>query len=107
ISSEGGTPPVPDPESDEALVAEIERQFGLYEARQLQDAFALESPEYREDDNVPLLPAPGRRQTVAFAPMRIGSGGAGAAPPEYNADSVGRRGVGSPRTQSVSLTLFA
>ena len=106
ISAEGGTPPVADPESDEALVAEIERQFGLYEARQLQDALALESPEYQEDyDNAPLL-GPQRRMTVA-APMNSGRGNDGGAPPEYQADSGFARRVGGPRTQSVSLLLFA
>jgi hypothetical protein len=75
ISAEGGIPRSPaDPESDEALVAEIERQFGWYEARQLQelnfelglDVGAVESPEYEEQEReqTPLLAAP-RRQTVA------------------------------------------
>ena len=106
ISAEGGMPPVADPESDEALISEIERQFGLYEARQLQDALALDTPQYQEDDNAPLLP-PGRRQTMA-APMSAGRD-QGGAPPEYHATSGGvdRRLVGGPRTQSVSQVLFA
>ena len=102
ISAEGGTPPIADPESDAALMAEIERQFGLYEARQLQDSLALESPSYQEEEDMtPLLP-PMRRQTLA-APLNSG------APPEYHADggfASGRR-VGGPRTQSVSAMLFA
>ena len=102
VSSEGGTRPASDPESDEALVAEIERQFGIYEARQLQDAYALESPEYAEDAEMPLLAQ--RRQTMAAVGMGLGAReGAGGAPPEYNADGgFARRAGMTPRTQSVS-----
>jgi hypothetical protein len=100
ISAEGSRPRVVDPESDEALVAEIERQFGIYEARQIQDALALEVPSY-EDDSAPLLSSE-RRQTFA-APSMV----AGGAPPEYHADGGIQRRVGGPRTQSVSVLLFA
>jgi hypothetical protein len=112
ITSDGGTPPIPDPESDEAIVAEIERQFGLYEVRQLQDALAQESPSYeRYEDSAPLLSVEQRRQTVAAPFLSAGHGhhgGAGpAAPPEYNADGGFARRVGGPRTTSVSPFVFA
>ena len=110
ISAEGGAPPVADPESDEALISEIERQFGLYEARQLQDALALEAPQYQEEeaDGASLLPPPARRQTMA-EPMSAGRD-QGGAPPEYHATGGGgvdRRLVGGPRTQSVSSYLLS
>jgi len=94
ISSEGGTPPAPAPESDEAIVAEIERQFGLYEARQLQDELGLESPIYEET----AAPA----TTMSMPTTRHASVDSGA-PPEYNAGSVLGRPRG-PRTQSVSIS---
>ena len=121
ISQEGGTPPAVVDESDEQIVAEIERQFGLYEQQQLEHELGLESPAYEVEDR-PLID---RRGTVA-GPIgimpRAGLGSipeqrrasqSNAPPPEYQSLGVNRRRtaenvrevqVGPARTQSVSAS---
>ncbi|RMZ76408.1 hypothetical protein DV737_g4855, partial [Chaetothyriales sp. CBS 132003] len=90
ISQEGGAPPEGLAENDEAMVAEIERQFGLYEQRQLEghDLDDLASP--------------------AESPVTMPEVGA---PPEYNAMGgflhrsarAGDVRVGGPRTSSLEV----
>ncbi|KIX07300.1 uncharacterized protein Z518_01953 [Rhinocladiella mackenziei CBS 650.93] len=118
ISSEGGTPPAPLQQSDAAIVAEIEQQFGLYEARQLEGlGLGLESPVYQETNST--TPLTGTRhlslansvQTPATTPT-LQSGVDSTAPPEYRVGSgfntySARDRPGGPRTQSVSLTVNA
>ena len=108
ISSEGGTAPEGMVEDEEGIVAEIERQFGVYEREQL-DEFEVQSPVYEEEEEEeerrPLVGGMGRRGTVAY----MGGGGAAAAvdgsapPPEYDATGAYRAGPGVPRTMSVSI----
>ncbi|RMZ89477.1 hypothetical protein DV736_g3293, partial [Chaetothyriales sp. CBS 134916] len=106
ISQEGGTPPEGAIENDEAIVAEIEHQFGLYEQRQLEgheddhDLDPAESPVYVEYGTRRTPIGVDRRNTVP----EVG------APPEYNAGGFmhpsGRSGevrVSGPRTSSVSV----
>ncbi|RMZ78425.1 hypothetical protein DV738_g3938, partial [Chaetothyriales sp. CBS 135597] len=99
ITQEGGTLPEQVAGSDEAIVAEIERQFGLYEQQDqaegnggalVDDSSEAHSPVYSYD--------PPRRNTVA----NVG------APPEYTAfgSALHRPGeirLDSPRTYSVSV----
>ena len=97
ISSEGGTPPDGMVEDEEGIVAEIERQFGVYEREQLGESeFEVQSPVYEEEERTPVS----RRGTVAYTG---GGGGDGGAPPEYNARGAYRVGGGGPRTMSVSI----
>ena len=57
VSAEGGVPPTRLHESDAAIAAEIEAQFGLYEARALRgevgDVVDGESPRYEEATATP------------------------------------------------------
>lgn len=125
ISAEGGERPVHGPESDEAILAEIEEQFGMYEARQLQEielqqelGLTLESPGYEEvvtSVTTPLLgtrhmslamPVERSRQVQSVSTQPIGA--MQSAPPEYHVGSgfntsSARDRLGGPRTTSVSL----
>lgn len=84
-------------EDEEGIVAEIERQFGVYEREQLGESeFEVQSPVYEEEERTPVS----RRGTVAYTG---GGGGDGGAPPEYNARGAYRVGGGGPRTMSVSI----
>lgn len=87
ISAEGGNPPEPVAESDEAMIAEIERQFGLYEGRQDTDELGVQTPVYEE---------------VVLNQTRHASLPSGA-PPEYRAFAGGLRGASGARTHSVSI----
>ncbi|RMD41055.1 hypothetical protein DV735_g4089, partial [Chaetothyriales sp. CBS 134920] len=98
ISQEGGTRPEHVAGSDEAIVAEIERQFGLYE----QQHEAESNADATVDQCSPVYSDfPGRRSTVA----NVG------APPEYSAFGgtlhrppiTGEIRVDTPRTYSVSV----
>ncbi|OAL39022.1 hypothetical protein AYO20_01773 [Fonsecaea nubica] len=118
VSAEGGTPPVQVQETDAAIAAEIEQQFGLYEARQLEEAgLGLESPMYEEPS--PAMLIPGTRHlsladhaaipSPSFTAPVLHSGVDAGAPPEYRAGSAfntysARDRPGGPRTQAVSLT---
>jgi len=121
ISAEGGTRPVPGPESDEAILAEIEEQFGMYEARQLRDidlqhelGLTLETPGYEEvvtSVTTPLLgtrhmslamPVENTRRQAPAAPAQPPSA-SDLAPPDYHVGSgfntySARDRAGSPRT---------
>jgi hypothetical protein len=111
ISSEGGTPPVEIQETEAAIAAEIEQQFGLYEARQLEEVgLGLESPVYEE--LAPESPIRGTRHMSLAEPMpssapMLQAGHDAGAPPEYRAGPFntysGRDRLGGPRTQAVSL----
>ena len=113
ISSEGGVPPIQLQETEATISAEIEQQFGLYEARQLEEAgLGLESPVYQEMAPEPLVPGT-RHLSLAHpsssspdAPL-LQSGVDSSAPPEYRAGAFAysaRNRPGRPRTQVVSLT---
>lgn len=100
ISAEGGTPPARLHESDAAIAAEIEHQFGLYEARQGgqgEFGFDGESPVYEESS--PLVGPHGTRHMSLAHAMHTGID-ATAPPPEYYS---ARDRPGGPTTQSVSL----
>lgn len=111
ISSEGGTSPVQILDTEAAIAAEIEQQFGLYEARQLEEAgLSLESPVYEE--TAPLVQGT-RHMSLAppssSSPPPLHSGVDSSAPPEYRAGPAfgtfsPRDRPGGPRTQAVSLT---
>lgn len=111
ISSEGGTPPSPlalsaagggdgmeiDEAEQAALLAEIERQFGL------DLAMGPESPHY--DDVAPLLHAQARHASIATStPTMVVAGRDQQAPPDYSANTVFSRvaRVGGARTTTVS-----
>jgi len=102
VSAEGGIPPARIEESDAVLAAEIEQQFGLYEARmgeQAESGFDGESPVYEEmSPNMPLLGSGTRHMSLAQT-MHAGNDAA-APPPEYYS---ARDRPGGPRTQSVSV----
>jgi len=122
ISAEGGTPPAGELESDQAILAEIEEQFGMYEARQLremdlQQDLGLETPGYEEvvtSMTTPLLgtrhmsldmpvPPSGRSQLLSTQPPPATQ----VAPPDYHVGSGfntsnPRDRPGAPRTTSVS-----
>lgn len=124
ISAEGGTRPVHGPESDEAILAEIEEQFGMYEARQLREidlqhelGLTLETPGYEEvvtSVTTPLLgtrhmslamPVENPRQVRSTATQPPSA--SESAPPDYHVGSgfntySARDRAGSPRTTSVS-----
>ncbi|EXJ91079.1 hypothetical protein A1O1_04186 [Capronia coronata CBS 617.96] len=121
ISAEGGVPPAHLNESAAAIVAEIESQFGLYEAGQLgHHDLGVESPVYEETSSNPAL-AGTRHMSLAdhlhtppaAASLPLHYSGINAtAPPDYHHISgFGAYGArdppGGPRTQSVSLSLFA
>ncbi len=113
VSSEGGIPPIQIQETEAAISAEIEAQFGLYEQRQLEEAgLSLESPIYEENPSHQALISGTRHMSLAepappaFSPM-MQSGVDSSAPPEYragrfNTSSVRDR-LGGPRTQAVSF----
>lgn len=121
ISSEGGTPPAQLREHDATIVAEIEQQFGLYAARQLEEAgLGLDSPVYEEAPLTTSLlagtrhlslanPVPTSPQTPTHAHPTMHSGVGATSPPEYRVGPGlntynARDRPGVPRTQSVSLT---
>ncbi|KAK4935702.1 hypothetical protein LTR10_023285 [Elasticomyces elasticus] len=103
VSAEGGIPPARIEESDAVLAAEIEQQFGLYEARmgeQAASGFGGESPVYEETaPNMPLL-ASGTRHMSLAQTMHAGHDAATPPPGYYSARD---RLPGGPRTQSVSV----
>ena len=110
ISAEGGIPPAQIEETEATIAAEIAEQFGLYEARQLEEAgLGLETPIYEEEGPDPLVQ--GTRHMSLIPPsspaVPLQSGRDGAAPPEYRAghfNTYNRRDrLGGPRTQAVSL----
>ena len=110
ISSEGGIPPAQLQETEASIAAEIEEQFGLYEARQLEEAgMGLEIPVYEETAPDSLIR--GTRHMSLAQPMPssvpLQSGVDAGAPPEYRAGPSntysGRDRLGGPRTQAVSL----
>ncbi|KEF56926.1 uncharacterized protein A1O9_07116 [Exophiala aquamarina CBS 119918] len=124
ISAAGGTPPAHEPQSDQAILAEIEEQFGIYEAQQLGEmdlqhelGLTLETPGYEEavtSMTAPLLGTrhmslampvgPSRRtQSVSTPPLTATE----TSPPEYHVGSgfntsSPRDRPGGPRTTSVS-----
>jgi hypothetical protein len=114
ISSEGGVPPTNpafshsigidiDDAEQAALLAEIERQFGL------DLSMGVESPSY--DDVAPLLHAQARHASIATSTPSVMSAGlqrSQAPPPDYQANvAVGRMArVGGARTSSVSAFRF-
>ncbi|KAK5328538.1 hypothetical protein LTR93_002323 [Exophiala xenobiotica] len=116
ISAQGGVPPAGLHDSDATIVAEIEAQFGLYEARAAQGELGEfevtgESPVYEETSPIePLLGSGGTRHlslvdrtaTMLHSGIGIGSSDTGA-PPEYRAGYGAGNRPGGPRTQSVSL----
>ncbi|KIW70052.1 hypothetical protein PV04_02363 [Phialophora macrospora] len=111
ISSEGGTPPVQVHETEAAIAAEIEQQFGLYEAGQLEEAgLGFESPVYEETEASSLLA--GTRHLSLSRPVpasarapALHSGVDASAPPEYRAGAIStyssRDRLGGPRTQAI------
>lgn len=116
ISSEGGIPPAQMRETDASIALEIEQQFGLYEARQLEEAgLGLESPVYEETSSSTDRLVSGTRHLSLARPEpsppmthSLHAGVDAAAPPEYRAGSgfhtySARDRPGGPRTQSVSL----
>lgn len=125
ISAEGGTRPVPGPESDEAILAEIEEQFGMYEARQLREidlqhelGLTLETPGYEEVVTSVTTPLLGTRHMSLAMPVENSRGpqsipiqplpATDSAPPEYHVGSGfsthnARDRPGTPRTTNVSL----
>lgn len=118
VSSEGGAPPADlpvfsafsavDDDEQAALLAEIERQFGL------DLAMGLESPNY--DEVAPLLHAQRRHASIATSTPSLAAGGMDGirarpqqqqAPPDYTAhtSAFGRAArVGGARTSSVSAS---
>ena len=108
VSSEGGIPPAQIQETEAALSAEIEQQFGLYEQRQLEEAgLSLDSPVYEENPSHQALISATRHLSFAQPTATMHSGVDSSAPPEYragpfNSDSTRDR-LGGPRTQAVSL----
>ncbi|EXJ66292.1 uncharacterized protein A1O5_10444 [Cladophialophora psammophila CBS 110553] len=121
VSAEGGTPPAQVRETEAAIAAEIEQQFGLYEARQLEETgLGLESPMYEEPSPASLVPGTRHLSLAGYAEASpspsssfttpvLHSGVEAAAPPEYRAGSgfhtySARDRPGGPRTQAVSLT---
>lgn len=120
VSAEGGVPPASLHDSDAAIAAEIEQQFGLYQAGQLEHHdLGIESPVYEETSPTPAM---GTRHTsladlsqvrrpLASAPT-LYSGIDASAPPGYHAGFgfntySARDRPGGPRPQNVSLSLFA
>ncbi|KIX94884.1 uncharacterized protein Z520_09574 [Fonsecaea multimorphosa CBS 102226] len=110
ISAEGGTPPAQVHETEAVLAAEIEQQFGLYEARQLEEAgLGLESPVYEEPSAATLVPGTRHLSLIDHSEPVLHAGVDTGAPPEYRASSgfntySVRDRPGGPRTQAVSLT---
>lgn len=124
ISAEGGTPPAQEPESDQAILAEIEEQFGMYEARQLQEmdlqhelGLTLETPGYEEVVTSMTTPLLGTRHMSLAMPVESSrrtesvstqpSAAMQSAPPDYHVGSgfntsSARDRPGGPRTTSVS-----
>ncbi|EXJ61748.1 hypothetical protein A1O7_02178 [Cladophialophora yegresii CBS 114405] len=113
ISSEGGIRPLQIQETEAAIAAEIEQQFGLYEANQLEEAgLGLESPVYEETEPDTFISGT-RHMSLAQpvpSPARapaLHSGVDASAPPEYRAGAFNtyssRDRLGGPRTQAVSL----
>ncbi len=117
ICAEGGVPPAGLHESDATIAAEIEAQFGLYEAWAAQGELGElgefevggESPVYQETSPIEPLLGGGTRHLSLVDPTStmlhsgIGMGSDTGAPPEYRPGySAGNR-PGGPRTQSVSL----
>ncbi|ETN46871.1 uncharacterized protein HMPREF1541_01060 [Cyphellophora europaea CBS 101466] len=104
VSAEGGTPPptaapyhgmAATEEEEAALLAEIERQFGL------NLGLGLESPDY--DEVAPLLHAQRHASIATSAPV------SGGAPPDYTANNTAfarSTRVGGARTTSVSAFGF-
>jgi hypothetical protein len=128
ISAEGGVPPAHMQEPDAAIVAEVERQFGMYEGDGDSFDLGVSSPVYQETNpHEPLLSGGTRHLSLADTsaagmdyqtppPLLPYSGidatSAGTSPPEYRVGSGfntygARDRPGGPRTQSVSLFAFA
>ncbi|OQV00078.1 Arrestin or S-antigen, domain-containing protein isoform 3 [Cladophialophora immunda] len=114
VSAEAGIPPAQVRETEAAIAAEIEQQFGLYEARQLEESgLGLESPMYEEPSPAALIPGTrhlslaGHSEVASssFTTPVLHSGVDAGAPPEYRAGSgfntfSARDRPGGPRTQA-------
>jgi hypothetical protein len=106
ICAEGGTPPAQVQETEAAIAAEIEQQFGLYEARQMQEnGLGLESPVYEETIPEALVQGTRHMSLAPMVPSPLRSGADTSAPPEYQAGPLNiyaRDRQGVARTQAVS-----